>query len=79
MTDNIDLILTEIFYLYGLTRQPIKTRVLADIVGYSDRHMRRKLNYLKDKGVLDRKGTRGGWYPSQGLIQFMSQSGLAVA
>ncbi len=48
------------------TRQPVRTVVLADLAGQHDRAMRRVLTRLEARGVLQRRGQRGGWLPARG-------------
>lgn len=49
--------------LFNLTRQPIPTCVLADFSAYSERWTRRVLVSLEARGIITRRGQRGGWLP----------------
>lgn len=57
------VILEEAQKLYRRTRRPARTRILADMVGYSERWTRRMLVELETRGVVQRRGQRGGWLP----------------
>lgn len=48
------------------TRQPVKARVLADLVGWDDGQVRAVLRRMEAKGVVMRQGQRGGWLPARG-------------
>ena len=48
------------------TREPVNARVLAELAGWDDGQVRRVLRRMEAKGVIARKGQRGGWLPAQG-------------
>lgn len=47
------------------TRQPVQTKVLADLVNWNEAQMRRVLGRMEEKGLIRRKGERGGWLPAR--------------
>jgi DNA-binding IclR family transcriptional regulator len=48
------------------TREPVNARVLAELAGWDDGQVRRVLRRMEAKGVIARKGQRGGWLPVSG-------------
>ena len=48
------------------TRQPVRTRVLADLAGKHDRTVRHVLVRMEARGLVERRGQRGGWLPVRG-------------
>lgn len=79
MNANMSAIISELVWLYHVNRQPVPTKILADLVGYSERHMRRKLNYLRDKGILGKNGKRGGWYLTGEALQAIKYEATSMA
>ncbi len=47
------------------TRQPVRTRVIADLTGKHDRTIRGVLVRLEARGLVERRGQRGGWLPAR--------------
>ena len=47
------------------TRQPVRTKVLADRVNKHDRTVRYVLVRLEACGLVVRQGQRGGWLPAR--------------
>ncbi|WP_119073114.1 hypothetical protein [Aggregatilinea lenta] len=47
------------------TRQPVRTRVIADLTGKHDRTVRGVLVRLEARGLVERRGQRGGWLPAR--------------
>lgn len=45
------------------TRQPVRTIVLADLIGKHDRTVRYKLADMERRKLVQRHGQRGGWLP----------------
>lgn len=57
------IVLEQVQNLHHLTRQPVRTRVLADFATYSERWVRYALVALESRGLIARRGERGGWLP----------------
>jgi predicted transcriptional regulator len=49
--------------LYSMTRNFVRTSVLAGHVTKNDRSVRETLVWLERNGYVKRKGQRGGWMP----------------
>lgn len=43
--------------------RPVPTSLIADFVGKDPRTIRYSLVNLEKKGLIERRGQRGGWYP----------------
>jgi predicted transcriptional regulator len=56
-------LLSQITASWRRTRQPVRTLVLADLVSKHPRTVRYKLADLERRGVVQRRGQRGGWLP----------------
>ena len=56
-------LMTEVTQSWRRTRQPVRTIVLADRVGKSDRALRHVLVRMEQRGLVQRRGQRGGWLP----------------
>ncbi|HML22109.1 MAG TPA: hypothetical protein PKD09_10685 [Aggregatilinea sp.] len=61
-------ICNEVTASWRRTRQPVRTRVLADLTGKHDRTVRYVLVRLESRGVIERRGQRGGWMPVRSVF-----------
>jgi DNA-binding GntR family transcriptional regulator len=43
----------------------VRTQVLADLTGKHDRTVREVLVRLEARGLIERRGQRGGWLPAR--------------
>jgi predicted transcriptional regulator len=57
-------LLEQIEDTYHRSRSPVRTVVLADMIGKNDRTVRKVLGRLEIRGVVQRRGQRGGWMPN---------------
>jgi DNA-binding GntR family transcriptional regulator len=57
-------LIQEVNQHYRRSRQPVRTVVLADLLGKNDRTIREVLRRLESKGAVQRRGQRGGWLPA---------------
>jgi Mn-dependent DtxR family transcriptional regulator len=57
-------LLLQIKDLYRRSRRPVRTIVLADMLGMHDRTVRKMLARMECRGVVQRRGQRGGWMPN---------------
>lgn len=49
--------------LYRHNQAPVRASIIADMIGKGDRDVRRILARLEERGMVARRGQRGGWYP----------------
>ncbi len=56
-------LLEQINETYRRSRTPVRTVILADRLGKNDRTVRKMLSRLENRGVVQRRGQRGGWMP----------------
>lgn len=57
------IILRKVCDLHRLTGGPVRTLIVADMVGKYDRTVRLWLVKLERRGLVQRVGQRGGWLP----------------
>lgn len=50
--------------LYRHNHGPVRTTIVADLIGKGDRDVRRVLTRLEQQGIVARRGQRGGWLPA---------------
>lgn len=53
----------QITFTWRRTQEPVRTVILADLIGKHDRTVRYALVRLEQRGVVQRHGQRGGWLP----------------
>ena len=63
MTTYTRIIFQKLFDLYSMSRNFVRTSVLAGPVCKNDRAVREVLVWLERNGYAKRKGQRGGWMP----------------
>lgn len=51
--------------LYRTTQGPVRTVIVADMLGKHDRYIRYFLVRLEQKNIIERVGQRGGWLPAR--------------
>lgn len=51
--------------VYRDTQGPVRTLLVADLVGKHDRTIRYSLGRLEQQGQVVRRGQRGGWLPAR--------------
>lgn len=59
--------------LYRDTQGPVRTLLVADLVGKHDRSIRYSLTRLEQAGHVVRRGQRGGWLPA-GRAAFLAET-----
>jgi len=64
MTPTETIIYNMVKKLYWRYRAAIKTGIIADMVGFSERQLRRYLVHMEAEGLIIRRGKRGGWLPA---------------
>lgn len=57
------IIYKKVCEVYRLSPGPVRTVVVADMLGKHDRYIREYLARLERKNYIRRKGQRGGWFP----------------
>jgi predicted transcriptional regulator len=62
------LVLRKVNELYRDIQGPVRTQLLADLVGKHDRTMRYVLVRLETRGLVQRRGQRGGWLPARAAL-----------
>ncbi len=60
--------------LYRDIQGPVRTLLIADLVGKHDRTIRYTLVRLEQQGYVVRKGQRGGWLPARCASQLAMQA-----
>jgi predicted transcriptional regulator len=63
MTTYTRIIFQKLFDLHSMSRNFVRTSVLAGHVCKNDRSVREVLVWLEANGYAKRKGQRGGWMP----------------
>lgn len=54
----------ELKRVYRRHHAPVRTITIAVLVAYSDRWIRRVLRDMEHRGLVERRGQRGGWLPA---------------
>jgi predicted transcriptional regulator len=67
MTVMEQVVLAKVAALHRYTGGPVRTVVVADMLGKHDRTLRYLLNRLEQKQQVVRVGQRGGWLPVRAL------------
>lgn len=58
-------ILKHVKTLYRHNQAPVRASIIADMIGKGDRDVRRILARLEERGMVERRGQRGGWSPAK--------------
>jgi len=58
------VVLKKVYEVHRWTGGPVRTVVVADMLGKHDRTLRYVLNRLEGKQQIIRVGQRGGWLPA---------------
>lgn len=64
MTAYTRIIYQKLFDLHSMSRNYVRTSVLAGHVCKNDRSVREVLVWLEVNGYVSRRGQRGGWMPA---------------
>ncbi|MBL8161200.1 MAG: hypothetical protein JNJ61_04385 [Anaerolineae bacterium] len=65
MTPYESMIFAQLCQLYRNSHSPVRTLILADLLGKHDRYIRTYLVRLEKKEYIRRVGQRGGWLPTR--------------
>lgn len=72
-------LLRQLADLHHWRRGAVPTVVLADLMGFTPRYIRRYLHELEQLGFVCRVGQRGGWTIPVERKMYLYQSGLLAA
>lgn len=61
LTDHEQNALRTVSEQQRFRRGPVPTSLVADLLGFTDRHTRRWLHDLERLGYVERRGRKGGW------------------